>query len=251
MKKIVVSIVLVCSMISLHAQTPKALIDSATNCYNKGRYEQAADFYKQVLAKGFESADVYYNIGNASFKTNDLASAILYYEKALKLAPGDEDIRYNLKVANSLITDKIDVVPDLFYEIWWKTLLNLFSGNTWAWVGIVFLALALASFGVFVLAGSYTLRKASFILSMTMLVFMLFSTGFALNSTNRQLSHAYAIIFDPAVTVKSSPDDSSTDLFVLHEGTKVNVTDKVNDWIKVKLANGNVGWILAKSIKEI
>lgn len=251
MKKIIVSIAFVCSIIGLQAQTPKALIDSATNCYNKGRYEQAAEFYKQVLAKGYESADVYYNIGNASFKTNDLASAILYYEKAIKLAPGDEDIRFNLKVANSRIADKIDVVPDLFYEIWWKTLLNLFSGNAWAWAGIVFLALGLAFFGVFVLSGSYTLRKVSFILSITMVVFMLFSTGFAWTSNNRQLSHSYAIIFDPAVTVKSSPDDSSTDLFVLHEGTKVNVTDKVNDWVKVRLANGNVGWILTKSVKEI
>lgn len=251
MRRLIVSIVFIGSLISLNAQTTAVLIDSATNCYNKGRFEQSAAFYNQVLAKGYESAEVYFNLGNAFFKSNDLASAILFYEKALKISPGDEDIRFNLKVANSRITDKIESVPDLFYEIWWKSIFNLFSGNAWAWTGVVLFALCFVFFGIYVLSSSYALRKAAFILAATMFVFALFATGFAWSSSNRQLSHSFAIVFDPSVTAKSSPDDSSTDLFVLHEGTKVNVTDKVGDWVKIKLANGSIGWITLKSLKEI
>jgi tetratricopeptide (TPR) repeat protein len=251
MKKIILSILLAGLFGFTIAQPPKALADSATANYNKGRYEQAIAFYTKILAQGYESSEIYFNLGNSYFKSNDLPSAILNFERALKLNPGDEDIQFNLKVANSRITDKIEIVPDLFYEIWWKTLYNLFPGDTWAWIGIICIALMLIAAGFYFLSGNMFLRKSGFWVSVAMLIFAIFSGSFAWKSSTHQLNHTQAIVFDPAVTAKSSPDASSVDIFVLHEGTKVKQTDKVGEWIKIRIANGSVGWIPIKSVKEI
>ncbi len=230
--------------------SPQAMIDSATHAYTQGHYESAINWYKQVLDSGYESAAIYYNLGNAWFKLNEMASAIYYYEKALLLAPSDEDILFNLKVANSRITDKIDVVPDLFFERWWKSIYTLFPGDTWAWLNILFTTLFLTMLGVFLLSSKPVMKRAGFYSALVFLLFAFFSYAFASKNHYRQTHHTHGIVFDPAVTVKSSPDENSVDLFVLHEGTKVQLNDSLNHWIKIKIANGSVGWVPVKTLRK-
>jgi len=224
--------------------------DSAAKAYNRGQFEASIKFYNKILEAGQESAAVYYNLGNTWFKLNEMAPAIYNYEKALLLAPGDEDILFNLKIANSRITDKIEVVPDLFFERWWKSFYNLFTGDTWAWLSLIFLGLFLFAFAMFILARSPLMRRWAFWPGLLLLVFAVFAFSFAWKNQFRQTHKTHAIVFSPSATAKSSPDASATDLFVLHEGTKVQVYDKVSGWVKIKLANGSVGWLPELSLKE-
>ena len=232
------------------AQEPAVLLDSAAQAYNKGHYASAVSFCERTLAAGYESAAVYYNLGNAWFKQNEMAAAIYNYERALLLAPGDEDILHNLKIANSRIIDKIEVVPDLFFERWWKSFYNLFPGDTWALLSLVFLSMFLTALSVFFLSGRTSVRRAGFWSAVVFLVFIGFSTAFAWKNHFRSRHKDHGIVFSPSITAKSSPDASSVDLFVLHEGTKVQIGDRVDQWIRIRIANGTVGWIPAESVKE-
>ncbi len=229
---------------------PHALLDSATSAYTKGFYSDAVVYYEKVLSMGLESAEIYYNLGNAYFKLNELAPAIYNYEKALMLSPSDEDILFNLKIANSRITDKIDVVPELFFQRWWKSFYRLFPGDTWALFSLIFFGLFLSALGIFLLSRRVTYRKIGLWAAVVFLVLASFSFAFAWKDQSRQTEKRNGIIFEPAVVVKSSPDEASVDLFVLHEGTKVEIQDKLDKWVKIKIANGNVGWLPATTLKE-
>lgn len=229
----------------------KALIDSATACYTSGRYADALNYYEQVLKSGKESFEIYYNMGNAAFKTNEMAEAVWYYEKALRLNPGDEDAAFNLTLANSRITDKIDSVPLLFYERWWRAFVNLFSPDTWSLVSLIVLALSALGLVLFLQAGYMWQRKTGFWFSIVFGVLFAFSLSFAWKGTHRLADHNEAIVFTPTITAKSSPDASGVDLFVLHEGTKVVISDQIGDWLRIKIANGSVGWIEEKALKRL
>lgn len=236
----------------LMAQAPAdSLISSGNSEYNQGNYDQAIADYEQVIDGGMSSAELYYNLGNAYFKSDDIPAAILYYEKAKKLKPNDEDINFNLRLANSRIIDKIEPLPEFFLKQWFRQLRNLQTPDKWARLGVTlfmaFLALAL----VFLLSNRIIIRKISFWTGILVLIVSL--SGFALGF---QGYHFYknrqeGIIFTPTVTVKSSPNDNSVDLFVIHEGTKVSVTDQLEDWSEIRIANGSVGWIKDSTYRTI
>ncbi|MCF8299124.1 MAG: tetratricopeptide repeat protein [Saprospiraceae bacterium] len=228
-----------------------ATVDSANAAYAKGDYQKAMTHYQSIIDNGYEAADLYYNLGNSYFKTSDIPSAILYWEKALKLKPNDEDIDFNIKVANTLIADKIEAVPDLFFKEWWKSMCNLFSSNTWTKIGLATFFIFIVLLAFFRLSRSLALRKASFWIGMVFLLFSLLSIGFAYTQHKNITAHKEAIIFTPTVTVKSSPDEKSTDLFVIHEGLKIELQDNVGDWYKIKIANGSIGWIEEGDFRRI
>lgn len=233
-------------------QDPKVLMDSAASAYAAGMFYDALERYKFICdSLGMESSQLYYNMGNAAFKMNDLASAILYYEKALKIDPKDEDALFNLGLANSRIPDKIDAVPEVLPVRWYKAAVSLFTPNQWAYCALILLAAALILIGLYFLARSVAIRKLGFWFGVALLLLSVFSFVVGGQSAHRQVSHETAIVFSPSVTIKSSPEASSTDLFVLHEGTKVWILESLNDWRKIKIANGSVGWISKTAIEEI
>jgi len=203
------------------------------------------------LDDGFESADLYYNLGNACFKTDDLASAILYYEKALKLSPNDEDIVFNLNVANSRITDKIEPLPVMFYKRWWIKLSDLFSTDAWAKIQVVTFLLMLFALGGFLILRRVIVRKVSFWLALLFFIATIFSFGITYQKYTAYQKHTEAIVFTPSLTVKISPTENSVDLFVVHEGTKVKILDQLDGWYEVKIASGSSGWIQNESVKKI
>ena len=207
--------------------------------------------YKSIIAAGYESVDLYYNLGNACYKQNDISSAILYYEKAHKLDPGNEDVNFNLKIANTKITDKIEAIPELFYKRWYRKLIESYSVDKWSKTGVVLLCLGLFAGLFYFVSRTLIIRKAGFWLGFVFILISLFSFLFAWQSYNNIMHRKEAIIFAPTVTIKSSPDEKSVDLFVLHEGAKVELIDNIGTWYEIRIANGSVGWLYESAIERI
>jgi tetratricopeptide (TPR) repeat protein len=236
---------------ALSKQKADSLFKAANNAYNQGLYDSSAAIYQTILNQGVESGELYYNLGNAYFKAGDIPSAILYYEKAKKLIPNDEDVIYNLNIANSRIVDKIEKIPTLFYTKWWNYFYNMFTGNTWALFSIITFALLMLFVGLFVLGQTAKTKRIAFFSALLFMFLTAVSFGMASQKYYYGKSHTEAIVFIPTVTVKSSPSANSVDLFVIHEGTKVSILDKVDNWVKIKIQNGSIGWLPAQDLKEI
>jgi len=233
------------------AVDPEITIAKANKAYADGFYANAAELYKSIITAGYESVDLYYNLGNACYKQNDFTSSILYYEKALKLDPGNEDVNFNLKIANTKITDKIEPIPELFYKRWYKKMIESFSVDKWSKFGLAFLCLGLVAGLFYIVSRNLLIRKAGFWLGIFFVFVSLFSFLFAWQSYDDIMHRKEAIIFTPTVTIKSSPDEKSIDLFVLHEGAKVELIDNIGTWYEIRIANGSVGWLIASSVEKI
>ena len=229
----------------------RILLEEANKMYSEDNFDQAIDLYQKVIENGMESAGVYFNLGNAYFKINDMPSAILYYEKARKLKPNDDDILHNLKVANSRIVDKIETVPDIFYKRWWKNLLYSFTVDEWAVISLASFALLFLMLLFFLLTNRYWIKKISFWLGIAFIVVSIATWVLADQKYKTFTEDHQAIVFTPTITVKSSPSETGIDLFVIHEGTKVQITDHLGEWYEIKIANGSVGWLKEEDIRKI
>lgn len=219
--------------------------------YNEANFDSALVVYRNIYEAGYTSAELLYNIGNTYYKLRQIPSAILFYERALKLAPNDPDIIHNLAIANSRIIDKIEPVPQLFFKNWWETFYKMFSADWWAIISLIFLALFLSLLFIFIISENRSIRKVSFFSGLLILLITIGTFGMASQKYYYTKSINEAIVFTPTITVKSSPSASSVDLFVLHEGTKVSLLDEVDGWKEIKIANGSVGWMPSESLKGI
>ncbi len=223
----------------------------ANRLYSEEKYQQADSLYQAVLQEEGFSADLYYNMGNAKYKLGEIAPAILYYERALKLAPNNEDIQFNLEMARQQTTDKIDEIDRFFLSEWNKSLQGIFTSNGWAAISIVCFILLLTGVAFYFFGKAIALRKTAFFASIALFFVCAVSFVYAQRQKAEQLSHDYAIIFTPSVTGKSTPDVGGTDLFLLHEGTKVKVKSRLNGWVEIQMTDGNVGWLQEKDIEVI
>jgi len=226
-------------------------IASGNNFYMQREYDRAEEQYYRVLELGYESGDLYYNLGNVYYKQEKLAKAILYYEKALLLKPGDEDIKQNLTLANSRIVDQIDVIPDFFLKRWVKVIRSLFSADQWAILALVLFIMSLLSFTIYQLSRGTTVKNAGFSAGFILLILSGISIMLVFARVQNIRKHDKAIIMIPSVNARSSPDEQSTNVFVLHEGTKVQITDSVQTWKEIRIANGNKGWVTEDALEAI
>lgn len=233
------------------SQNMQALADTADQAYKDGNYSRAATYYDSIVNQGDVSAELYYNLANAYFKQQDLADAILYYEKALQRAPHNDDIKHNLQMARQMTLDKIEKVPEMFYVRWWSTLSDMFSTQMWAYLVVIFFIVTIILTGLFLLSRSVIVRKSAFYSGIVTLLITIFAFVFASRNYNAFTQDKAGIVFKPSVTVKGSPDAESVDLFVIHEGTKVFIQDKLGNWYEVRIANGSVGWIPQETIRGI
>ena len=226
----------------------KAEGDSA---YIRNDFASAIQIYESLLRKG-ESADVYYNLGNSYYKINEIAKAILNYEKALLLQPGNGDIRANLEIARGKTVDKVEVVPEIFFVTWTKALINSMSVDSWAIWGIVSFLLLIVSLYFFIFSKQVVLKKVGFITGIIFLIVVVMANIFASKQKEELLNRDTAIIMSPSVTVRSTPSENGTSLFILHEGHKVNIKDdSMKDWKEIRLEDGKVGWVPVGSIEII
>jgi tetratricopeptide (TPR) repeat protein len=225
--------------------------DNANEQYKKGEYKSAISSYEKILKSGYDAAEVYYDLGNCYYKLNDVPHSILNYERALKLAPRDEDIIFNLRLANLKVIDKIQSVDQVFFKRWIENISNLYSTDSAALWTIIFLWCGLIVFALFILSGNSLVKRIFFYSGAIILVLsilFLIVTNYRNQTVNAINS---GIIFNPSVYVKSAPDTKSTDLFILHEGTKVKILDTVGSWKKIRLMNNNEGWIKGESLEVI
>lgn len=223
--------------------------EQANAAYNASNYDSAMVLYEKILASDMESVPLYFNMGNTYYKMREYPMAIYCYEKALKLDPSNEDVQTNLAIANRAIVDKIEPMPQSFIERWWQNARALFSGDQWAWLSIVVFALLLVSVFMFLRSRKMGLRKLGFFVGLVFLLAFVLSVIFAMQLKQSSLAQDQAIIMTPTVNVKSSPNETSVDLFVLHEGTKVDVLETENGWNKIRIANGSVGWLSEDSMR--
>lgn len=228
-----------------------SLVQAGNLHYTNHRYAQAESCYMAVISLGFTSAPLYFNLGNTCYKQNEIANAILYYEKARLLSPGDEDIRQNLAMANSRIIDKIETIPVFFARRWMNVLAGQFLPDLWAKVALVLFVVSLASFFAYLAGRNQTLRKAGF--AVGILLFLLSMCSLLLMNNRKKVireSHG-AIVMTPVVNVRSSPDDQGTSVFVLHEGTRVMQVDSLQNWKEVRIPDGNKGWVPDSVLADI
>lgn len=229
----------------------EALWDMANTAYNEGNFEKAAATYEQILSQNLHSAALYYNLANAYFKQGELGKALLNYNRASRIAPGDEDIRHNQEYAEKMTKDSIEKIPEFFLITWLRSVRGAMSCTAWTVLSIVMLAVALVMALLYLLAQRMSLRKVGFYTMAVALLLFVATSIFAISERNQLVGRSEAIVMSTAASVKSSPDRSATELFVLHEGTKVSIGATTDGWAEVRIADGRKGWIEDKRIERI
>ena len=254
-KAYIVTVLIVMSQFASYAQTDSyvdSLWNQANKAYTEGRWEDAVAGYEMISGMGLESAALYCNTGDAFFKSGNIPAAILNYERALKADPSYEDARFNLELLNGMIQDRIDSVPEFIIKVWAENVCHLMDSDSWAVAFLILLALTLAMFLLFLLSPSAAGRRTGFFTGIVFLLLASASLSFSIWQKNDYVKADTAIVMRPVTSVKSSPSsESSQDLFVLHEGTKVRIIDQVGGWNNIELSDGRQGWIPSADIELI
>jgi tetratricopeptide (TPR) repeat protein len=230
-------------------------LNEAEAAYINNNFAESIRLYEAQVSEhrsiNQESAQIYYNLGNAYFRDNQIAKAIVNYERALLLEPGDSDIRHNLRFAKTRIEDKIDSADNLFINKWIRSIQNLYSGNTWAIMGIVLFILLIVAIGLYMISTQIILRKVSFYSGIVLLSLVIITNVFAFNQKTKITNRSTAIIMSASVSIYTSPDAHSQELFRLHEGAKVKIKREEGRWIEIVIANGSVGWLQKMYVETI
>lgn len=234
------------------AQERDSLWNDAVNAYGGGNYETALRGFLQLEQEGYSSAGLYYNIGNTYYKLDHyIGKSILYYERALKFDPSYDDAAHNLELARQFALDKIDTVPEFVLISWTKSLRDLLSSDSWAYIAIGFFLLTALLLLCFRFGRSLGVRKTSFVFAIILFVFALISFGFSLSQKRLIDSENQAIVMMPVSSVRSSPNESGQSLFIIHEGTKVEIIDELGGWSRIELSDGRQGWLMKRDIEII
>lgn len=234
----------------LHADN-NLLFEQANKAYQEQKYEEAIELYLDIVDKGNEGAMLFYNLGNACFKSGENAKALLWYERALRKAPSNEDIKHNIAFVNQHITDKIEVMPDFIVVRWWNAISMSLTANSWAITSIILSFLVAIGLIIMLISTRQWLRSSGFVFALLTTIILIFSIIFAHNENIRYKNEPVAIIMNSVVNVKSTPNESGSDLFIIHKGLKVTITDSLNEWYEIKIPNGEKGWITKTSLEII
>ncbi len=251
-RNILVLLLLVFSVRSVGAQEERSeKFNKGVEYYTASNFQAALDKWLEIYDTGYRSAALSYNIANAYFKLNNIPGAILFYERALLLKPADNNINYNLQITRSLVVDKFEEIPELFFIRWFDFLSLLLPTNTWAFISVFTFVLFLLLLSLYIYSSKYRVKVIGFWTAVLFLIISASSLGFTVRNRSLVYDSQKAVIFAPSVNGKSSPDNSGTDLFVLHEGSKVSVEDTVGEWYEIRLSDGNKGWVPASSLTII
>ena len=227
------------------------LWDKANTAYINSEYDDAIMLYDSISKEGYSSHELYYNLGNAYFKSGDIGKSILYYSRAEVLIPTDGDTKHNIAVVSNYVKDKIDPIPELFFIKWLGSIRVNITTNQWAAISLISLTISLSFVLLYLLSKNLYRRKVGFFVAIGMFIIFIFSTSWSISERSDIINPKVAIIMGNTVAIRSSPDDSSTVLFTLNAGTKVNIVSSLNVWREVVIADGNKGWVLNSSIETI
>jgi tetratricopeptide (TPR) repeat protein len=229
---------------SAQAQNTNAeKFSQGVNLFTSSGYKEALQLWTEIYDTGYRSAELNYNIGNAYFKLNDIPNAILFYERAYLLKPADEDINYNLQIARTLIVDRFQEIPELFFVRWYNLVSLILTANFWAVLSLAAFIFCLLFLSFYLYSSKYKFKVLGFWLALLFLIISASSLALTLRNKSLVFNSNKAIISSPIVNGKSSPDSSGTDLFILHEGTKITIEDEVGEWYEIRLSDGNKGWV--------
>ena len=224
----------------------------ANNLYNDSKYEQSIQVYLQILDSGAHSSELYFNIGNAYYRLNDIANSILYYEKSLKIDSSDNDVINNLNMVKNALIDDIAVVPTSFFDEQLNKISNLLDYSLWGLVLISLSFIFLLLFIIYFFSNKPIIKRTAFTSLFFIIMIITFTGRISINAYEKNYLQKYAIIFSTKIEIKADPNERSENLLTLHLGTKVRIIDNFNDeWLKVKLVNGQEGWIKNNQIKII
>jgi tetratricopeptide (TPR) repeat protein len=251
MRKVVTIFAVNLLMSSLFAFEADSVIKFGNDSYAKGLYYYAIQAYEQAVDSGYKAPELYYNLGNAYYKTNNIPMAILNYERAKKLDPYDDDISHNLALANAHVIDKIDIIPEFFIKAWIRNIVSLTDPDRWSVISISAFLLFLVLFLIYLFSARITLKKSAFWLGILMLLISVSAFYSAWKRKELLTAKDSAIIISPTVTAKSSPAESGIDLFIIHEGTKITIEDSLDIWNRVRIGDGTVGWIRKEDMEII
>jgi len=224
---------------------------NANDAYNQKNYADAIVLYEELASQEYKEAIIFYNLGNAYFKNNQMAKALLWYERALRLDPANEDIKHNIAFVNQQTIDNMETRPEPFIKVWFRAVRDLFSVKIWSIFSIVFAAIGCACIALMIVLSFPRWRMTFFLTACIAFLFVILCVVFANLQKNNIIREDEAIIMDKIVTVKSTPDVSGTNLFTVHEGIKVQITDKAGNWIEIRFPDGNKGWVNKDAIEVI
>lgn len=232
-------------------QNPDSLFRSGSMLYNMGDYSGALEMWQDIVDSGVYSPALYYNMGNSAFKSGQIAYSILWYEKALLMKPFHEDIRYNLEIARSYVTDRFDVVPELFVVRWFRMVSLIFDSNGWVILSITLFTLCLSLLLWWLFSRDRSVKRKTLAIAILSLTFSLLSLGLYYGNRAVTVKKRAAVILSSAETGMSSPRTGGKELFVIHEGTKVRIEEEAGEWLRIRLPDGNVGWIISNGVAKI
>jgi tetratricopeptide (TPR) repeat protein len=223
-------------------------LQKAEKAYDSKKYKEAVSSYETLINDGYKSYQLYFNLGNAYYRNNELGKAIYYYELARKINPNDEDVRINLGIASSKTIDKIDSKENFFISAVKTNLLSSFSTNTWAWISIISLFIAAVLFFLFINSTAITIKRISFMLACVLTLSFFISYFLGYSALKAKMENKFAIVTAKDVRIMNEPTLSASTKFTLHEGTKIRVVENNGDWLLIKLDNGNEGWVKLNSV---
>lgn len=236
---------------SVFADQAESLMNEANQLYQNKQYEEAIIKYSAILENDYESAALYYNLGNSYYRSTQIGLAILNYERGLKLDPSNEDLLHNLSIVKARAVDRIKEVPKLFIVEWWELLISSLSTTMWQLVVLLFYLLVLGSITLYFFTKSGTTQRLTIFSALIGLAGAIFFSIILLADVQREISTDYGILIANTISAKQSPNESSNDLFVIHEGLKIAVQEEFGEWYKIKLSDGKVGWLPKNALEVI
>jgi len=252
MKKSIILILLGIINLCVFSQTKNDIsFETANTLYSEEKYEEAIKNYLQILNNGFESSELYYNIGNGYFKTKNYPRAILYYEKALLHNPENDNIQHNLAKAKMYNVDKVDEIPEFIISRWINNLTCILTSNGWSLFSIIVFSLTIICLLIYLFSSVIKYKKTSFYIAVIAFLLSILSLNFSYRLKYNILNSSGAIIMQPTTTVKGSPSETGTELFIIHEGTKVFIVSSLGEWYEIKLSDGKQGWLKKTVIEKI
>jgi len=245
------ALLLVLISFTMFGQSIEESMQKAGDNYRNGQFDQAIEIYVRLMNEGYEGTTLYFNLANSYYRIGQLGQAILNYERALRLSPSDEDVKHNLAFANLSTVDRIQPLPTFFLFEWWESILASLTVNGWTYLVYIFFILLIVLIVIYFFAKTTFQQKLILFSGLGMLAIFVMLFSLLIVKINREENVIEGVIIGQSITVKTSPDIKSTDIFVIHEGLKVNLEDKLDNWVKIRLADGKVGWIENNTVEKI
>jgi tetratricopeptide (TPR) repeat protein len=239
------------SFVNVFAANIDESMKQAGEYYRKGEFDKAIQIYEQLINEGYEGTSLFFNLGNSYYRIGKLGYSILNYERALKISPSDEDVKHNLAFTNLSTVDKIQPLPTFFLFEWWESLLASLTVNGWTYAAFIFYIILLVLIIFYFFARTIFQQKIILFSSLGVIVILAITISLLVVKINREQTLINGVIIEQTTTVKTSPDPNSTDAFVIHEGLKVKLEDKLDQWTKIRLTDGKVGWIENNAVEKI